>query len=124
MCCCIPIVLLTASPSNILTGVTDQATSTVRITVALALPLITGTVFRAALVAGVWRMAVQLTRGVALAATGAEGGVRHLALQPGAVVGDAGILVKIATLLQGKLVLNKLQILKHSVGVRGARHYA
>ena len=66
----------------------------------VALSLVTGAVFRAALVAGVGRMAVQLTRGVALAATGAEGGVGHLALQPGAVVGDAGILVKIAALLQ------------------------
>ena len=45
-------------------------------------------------------MAVQLTRGVALATPGAEGGVGHLALQPGAVVGDAGILVKLAALLQ------------------------
>ena len=91
----------------------------------VALPLVTGTGWGAAVRASVvWRMAVQLTRGVALATPGAEGGVRHLALQPGAVVGDAGILVKIATLLQGKLVLNKLQILKHSVGVRGARHYA
>ena len=51
-----------------------------------------------------WRAAVQLTRGVALATPGAEGGVRHLALQPGAVVGDAGILVKLAALLQGKLI--------------------
>ena len=90
----------------------------------VALSLVTGTVFRAAVRASMRRVAVQLTRGVALATPGAEGGVGHLALQPGAVVGDAGILVKIATLLQGKLVLNKLQILKHSVGVRGARHYA
>ena len=60
----------------------------------VSLPLVTGTVFRAAVRAGVvWRMAVQLTRGVALATPGAEGGVGHLALQPGAVVGDAGILV-------------------------------
>ena len=50
--------------------------------------------------AGVGRVAVHLTRGVALATPGAEGGVGHLALQPGAVVGDAGILVKIAALLQ------------------------
>ena len=102
MCCCIPIVPLAASASNVLTGVTDQTTSTVRITVTVALPLVTGTVFRAALVAGVGRMAVQLTRGVALATPGAEGGVGHLALQPGAVVADAGILVKLAALLQCK----------------------
>ena len=71
----------------------------------VSLPLVTGTVFRAAVRAGVRRMAVHLTRGVALAATGAEGGVRHLALQPGAVVGDAGILVKLAALLQRKLIV-------------------
>ena len=68
----------------------------------VALSLVTWTVFRAALVASVWRMAVHLTSGVALATPGAEGGVGHLALQPGAVVGDAGILVKLAALLQCK----------------------
>ena len=66
----------------------------------VALPLVTGTVFRATLSVRMWRKAVHLTRGVALAAPGAEGGVAHLALQPGAVVGDAGILVKLAALLQ------------------------
>ena len=66
----------------------------------VALPLVTGTGWGAAVRAGVGRAAVHLTRGVALAAPGAEGGVAHLALQPGAVVGDAGILVKLAALLQ------------------------
>ena len=65
-----------------------------------ALCLKTGTGWGAAVRAGVGRVAVQLTRGVALATPGAEGGVGHLALQPGAVVGDAGILVKLTALLQ------------------------
>ena len=101
-CCYTPIHFLAAFSRKVLTGTTDQTTSTVCLKVTEALRLITGTGWGAAVLAGVGRVAVQLTRGVALPTPGAEGGVGHLALQPGAVVADAGILVKLAALLQCK----------------------
>ena len=85
---------------------TDETIATVPVKVAVALPIVTRTLGRAALRSFVRWVAVEGTGGVALATRGAVVRVGHLTLQPGAVVGDAGIRTRLLRNLESNYPYN------------------